>query len=205
MQGKLERKRAEIQAKRPLRRRYADCDRVCGHLPPVCAADHDQEAQPLEAAVRRERFAGNRRAGPFCLPALFRAADRVNRAIRDSGGTDFTPFYRAGRYVLEHGDTEPRRFLKYYWPLLDVAWAGLAWLPVPVACTLYYLFNCGTWMGLLAATSRWPLRHVDGAAPPTGRFGCRTAGHAACVGPSLFGRSHILMVWLMVAGIGRVP
>ena len=36
----------------------------------------------------------------------------LNRAICDSGGTDFTQFCRSGRYVLKHRDTEPHRFLK---------------------------------------------------------------------------------------------
>lgn len=127
----------------------------------------------------------------------------LNRAIRDVGGTDFMQFYRAGRHVLEHGDTTPQRFLKYYWPSLDVAWAGIAWMPVPVACILYYVFSCGTWIGLLASTGKWLLGHV---AQPARRQAVLLAG--LLVMPLVLdhlclGAFHILMVWLLVAGLGR--
>ena len=128
----------------------------------------------------------------------------VNRAIHDKG--DFTQFHRSGRHILEHGDTEPHRFLKYYWPSLDVAWAAIASLPVPVGCVLYYALNCGTWIALLAATKRWLLDGLQDLDAPIKRHAVLAAGLLVmplALDHFCLGAFHILMVWLMVAGLGR--
>ena len=57
------------------------------------------------------------------------------------GGTDFPEFYLAGRYVLEMGVRQPDSILAYYWPSLDVAWAGLAWMPWVLLSVLVFLWG----------------------------------------------------------------
>ena len=153
-------------------------------------------------------FLGWERAGQalFAVLLIIGFPIAMNRAIRDAGGTDFTQFYRSRRYVLEHGDTEPHRFLKYYLPSLDVAWAGLACLPIPIGCAVYYAFNCGTWIGLLAATKRWLLDDLDDLDAPIRRHAVLAAGLLVmplALDHFCLGAFHILMVWLMVAGLGR--
>ncbi|MGO8751315.1 MAG: glycosyltransferase family 87 protein [Thermoguttaceae bacterium] len=128
----------------------------------------------------------------------------VNRTIHDKG--DFAQFYRSGRHVLEHGDTEPHRFLKYYWPSLDVAWAAVACLPLSVGCVLYYALNCGAWIALLAATKRWLLNDLQDLDAPIKRHAVLAAGLLVmplALDHFCLGAFHILMVWLMVAGLGR--
>ncbi len=128
----------------------------------------------------------------------------IYRAVNDTGGTDFPEFYAAGRYVLEHREVWPTEFLKYYWPSLDVAWAGLAWLPLLAAAALWYVFNVATWLGLLGAIHRYLL---DGVAEPYRRHAVLSAGllmTPLVLDHLCLGAFHLLMVWLMVWGLGRI-
>jgi len=126
------------------------------------------------------------------------------RAIYSGGGTDFPEFYAAGRHVLEHGQVEPTRFLEYYWPSVDVAFAALAWLPLPVAAAVWYAIVSLAWMGLLATIARYL---VVGVPQPVPRQAALAAGLLVlplALDHLCLGAFHVLMVWLMVAGLARV-
>ena len=124
----------------------------------------------------------------------------VGRMVQDRG-SDFAEFYRAGRYVLEHRAREPHTILAYYWPSLDVAWAGLAWLPLRVAAVVWYVAGCAAWVGLLVTIRRkvlagWPDHHARQAALAAGLLMMPLALDHLCLGAF-----HILMLWLMIAGL----
>lgn len=125
------------------------------------------------------------------------------RSIRN-GGTDFYEYYLAGRHVVEHGTRQPDSILYYYWPSLDVAWAGLCWMPIGYAAAVWYAIGCLSWIGLLNAVGRYLLAELDErernrALLATGLLMMPIAILHACLGAF-----HVLMLWWMVAGIGRV-
>lgn len=124
----------------------------------------------------------------------------IGRMVQDRG-SDFAAFYRAGRYVLEHGARAPHTILAYYWPSLDVAWAGLAWLPLRVAAVVWYAAGCAAWVGLLVTIRRkvlagWPDHYARQAALAVGLLMMPLAVDHLCLGAF-----HILMLWLMIAGL----
>jgi len=128
----------------------------------------------------------------------------LNRVISARGGTDVPHFFEAGRYVLEHRDIQPKPFLKYYWPSLDVAWAGLAWMPLPVVAVVWYAMACCSWIGLLITLRRLlapyaPSPRARHAALAAGLLMLPLALDHLCIGAF-----HVLMIWLMVAGLARV-
>jgi hypothetical protein len=128
----------------------------------------------------------------------------LHRVIAEKGGTDVPQFYEAGRYVLEHRDIQPTPFLKYYWPSLDVAWAGLAWMPLPVVTAVWYAMACCSWIGLLITLHRLLAPY---APSPLARHAALAAGLLMlplALDHLCIGAFHILMIWLMVAGLARV-
>ena len=139
----------------------------------------------------------------FALALLAGFPIALYRAANNTGGTDFPEFYAAGRYVLEHRQLEPTAFLKYYWPSLDVAWAALAWMPLPVAAAVWYAIGCGAWLGLLRTTERYFLSDLE---QPLRRQAMLAAGllmTPLVLDHLCLGAFHLLMVWLMVAGLAR--
>jgi len=138
------------------------------------------------------------------LSLLIGMAISVNRAYHAQGGTDFPEFHAAGRYVLLHGARHPQTILVNYLPSVDVAWAALGWMPMPVAAAVWYLVNAATWLALLAAIHRYLLA---GLAPAYRRHTTLAAG--LLVTPLVLdgmclGAFHVAMVWLTLAGLGRV-
>jgi alpha-1,2-mannosyltransferase len=126
------------------------------------------------------------------------------RALYGAGGSDFPEFYAAGRYVLEHGEIEPTAFLRYYWPSVDVAFAGLAWMPLPMASAVWNAIGCLSWIGLLMTIHRLL---ASWAASPIPRRAALAAGLLMlplALNHLCLGAFHILMIWLMVAGLARV-
>ena len=126
------------------------------------------------------------------------------RVINDAGGTDFPEFHAAGRHVLEHGARHPESILHRYLPSVDVAWTLLGWMPRTAAAVVYYLFTVFTWLGLLRAIGHYLLPTT----PITDRrIVLAAAGLLAIVftiDHLFLGAFHILMLWLMIAGVGRV-
>jgi hypothetical protein len=121
-----------------------------------------------------------------------------------NGGSDFPEFYQAGQHVLQHGARQPLTILVYYWPSLDAAWAGMARMPLWLAACVWYVLSCLTWLGLLGATHRYLLADLE---PTARRQTTLTAGLLflpLAVNHFCLGAFHLAMVWLMVAGLGRI-
>lgn len=123
----------------------------------------------------------------------------VRRMVR--GHSDFHRFYQAGRTVLEHGQRDPDTILGYYWPSLDVAWSGLAWMPQTAAAVVWYAFSVGTWLALLWTISSrlladWPADRRRQATLAAGLLMTPLALNHFCLGAF-----HVAMLWLMVAGL----
>jgi len=125
------------------------------------------------------------------------------RRMLTNGGTDFPEFYAAGRYVLVWGERQPGTILAYYWPSLDVAWAFLAWMPVPLAAVTWFVAVSLAYVGLLAASAKylladWEPRLRRQAALAAGLLVMPLALDHLCLGAF-----HIVMLWWMVLGLGR--
>jgi hypothetical protein len=123
----------------------------------------------------------------------------VRRMTR--GHSDFDGFYQAGRSVLEHQVRQPDSILNYYWPSLDVAWAAVAWMPFHTAAVVWYVVSVATWIGLLRTIrdqllAGWPEDIRRQAALGAGLLLMPLALNHFCLGAF-----HILMLWLMVAGL----
>ena len=140
-----------------------------------------------------------------CLIAVYRASLKTR-------GTDIPQFHAAGRYVLEHREIDPTAFrgraptafLKYYWPSVAVAFAGLAWMPLPMFAVVWSAIGCWTWIGLLRAIDRLL---TPGRPAPFPRQATLAAGvlmTPLAMDHLCLGAFHILMLWFMVAGLARV-
>lgn len=127
----------------------------------------------------------------------------LNRAIQ-GGGTDFPDFYDSARYLLDHGCRHPHSEMLRYLPSADVPWVLLAILPLPVAAVVWYVVGCWSWMRLLDATSFYLL---GGRTASTRRRVPLLVGLMVmplAIDGLCLGSFHIIMVWLMVSGLGRV-
>jgi len=134
------------------------------------------------------------------LLAVFPLA--VYRAAGDFG-CDFADFVRGGQYVLDHGCRHPYTALNRYLPSLDVACIVLTVLPLGVAAAVYYLLNVGTWFALLITLRD---RMLPGDDPLLRERGAMAAGLLAlpiAADGLVIGAFHILMLWLMVAGLAH--
>jgi hypothetical protein len=123
------------------------------------------------------------------------------RAI--DNGPDLAGFCDAGRYILEHGTRDPESSLSRYWPSADVPWILFALVPISVVAVLWYCIGCATWLGLLATIRD---RILVGLTPAARRHATLAAGLLAMplvIDGLCLGSFHILMVWLMVAGLDR--
>jgi hypothetical protein len=162
-------------------------------------------AETLDAKSPSPRYSRWEGAGWILLVAALLAAFPVAiyRAVYSGGGTDFPRFYAAGRYVLEHRAIEPTRFLEYYWPSVDVAFAGLAWMPLPVATAVWYAIVSTAWMGLLATIARHLVVGVPQPGPRQAALGAGLLALPLALDHLCLGAFHILMLWWMVAGLAR--
>ena len=117
---------------------------------------------------------------------------------------DFWQFYESSRFVLDYGVRAPDSKFLHYLPSVDVAAAVVAWMPVRLAAAAWFGIMVGGWLCLLAAVRRYLLSDCE---PAQARQAVLVAGllmmplflDHLCVGAF-----HILMVWFLVAGLGRV-
>ncbi|GAB6166773.1 hypothetical protein JCM19992_27730 [Thermostilla marina] len=128
----------------------------------------------------------------------------VLRAYHDKGGTDFPEFYAAGRYVVEHHDRDPKSILYNYLPSIDVPFAVLAWLPMPVAAGVYYLVNVGFLFGLMRALYRHVLTDIEPTLRRQAALGAILSVFPLALDGMVLGAFHLAMVWLLIEGLGRV-
>lgn len=175
-----------------------------GALPPedLIGGAHDpSNAASMAGPVRRFRWESIG-WGLFVLGLAVAFPIAQYRAVYQTGGTDVPEFYEVGRYILEHGQRDPHSFLKYYLPSIDVAWSALAAMPLWLTSCVWYAFGCLTWLGLLRTV--WQIL-------PDGDRTARR--HATLVAALLMlplamdhlclGAFHLLMLWLMLAGLHR--
>jgi hypothetical protein len=128
----------------------------------------------------------------------------LNRSMNDMGGTDFPEYYKAGQHLLEYGAIQPNAMTAYYLPSVDVLWAGVALLPYPVAAVLWYVFGCYGWIALLRAINNYLLCELPEsdrrqAVIVVGLIVLPLALDQLCIGAF-----HGIMLWWMVAGLGRI-
>jgi hypothetical protein len=127
----------------------------------------------------------------------------VNRAVTQ-GVSDFRGFYQASQFTLSHGARLPNTTFAYYLPSLDVAFAAIAWLPMPIAAVLWYLLGCWSWIGLLRSVNYYPLEGFD---EPLRRMITLTGGlllTPLAIDGLCLGSFQTFMVWWLVAGLGRI-
>lgn len=143
-----------------------------------------------------------RRLFILLLLAAFPVA--FNRVLQHSNASDFPAFYGSAEFLLVNGERHCASEFMRYLPSADVPWVVLAVLPLPLATVVYYLFNCWSWRGLLDATGRYLL--TDGT--PTQRRQTMLQVGLLVLPLALdgfaVGAFHVFMVWMMVAGLGRI-
>jgi hypothetical protein len=161
---------------------------------PLAAPAHGGEMPVLERFARVL----------FIVLLLIGLPIALNRSIQNDGGVDFPHFYQSGKYVLEHGARDPASVLGRYLPSADIPFAIFAWMPLSMAAGVWYLFNCWTWFGLLGTTSRYLLPDADSATLRTAPLGAGLLLMPLAIDGFCVGAFHVLMVWLMVAGLSRV-
>lgn len=156
----------------------------------------------LLAAIGQSRWEA---AGWLLMLALLAALSPLAvRRLTFDKGSDFPDFYAAGQHVLLHGARAPDSLLYYYLPSLDVAFAGLAWLPLEAAAIVYYVVQVTAWLGLLLAISQyvlphWPTNQGRRAALAAGLTMLPLVLSQLCLGPF-----HLIMTYWLVVGLGRV-
>ena len=124
------------------------------------------------------------------------------RVVYQVGGTDFPGFYEAGRYVLEHQARHPRTLLHRFLPSVDVAWAAVAAVPLPIASVCWYGLNVLAWVGLLRQAAGL-LSHVCEHERRAAVLATAALTIVPVLDHLLLGAFHLPMLWLMVAGLGR--
>ena len=128
----------------------------------------------------------------------------LNRFINDMGGTDFPEYYAAGQYLLEHGEIQPGAMTAYYLPSVDVMWAGVALFPLPVAAVLWYVFGCAAWIAMLRAMSNYLLADLPRYARQHAEIATGLLVAPLVLDQLCIGAFHGIMLWWMVAGLGRI-
>ena len=162
---------------------------------------------PRRAPCRRP--AGGRVAGRWRAWILFVALlvglvpFGLFRTCRKDG-CDFWLFYDSAQYIWEYGARAPKSKFLHYLPSIDVAFASIAWLPMRGAAVVWCGLMTAGWLCLMANIRRYLLCDYD---PTQARQSVLTAGLVMMplfIDHLCVGAFHILMVWFMVAGLGRI-
>ena len=123
--------------------------------------------------------------------------------VVNGGCTDFTGFCEAGQYVLDHGARAPTSVMGRYWPSADVPWVLFACIPLWIGATLWYAVGCVSWFGLLRTIG---LDLLAGSEEIVRRQSTLAAGLLVAplaIDGLCLGSFHILVIWLMLAGLLR--
>ncbi len=127
----------------------------------------------------------------------------IVRAITDQG-SDYLDFVNSAAFILEHGLRHPCTALNRYLPSVDVAFMPFTILPAALGATLYYLLNVGSWFGLLSTVRRGLLSGSNADEADRGTMAAALMALVIAADGFLVGAFHVLMVWLMVAGLVQV-
>ncbi len=140
----------------------------------------------------------------ICLGGLvLLAAVPFLMRVRGGKGCDFLAFWAAGRHILENGTRLNHSLLYRYLPSMDAAWVAFGWMPLAVAAPVYFLFSGVTWLGLLGAVHRYLLPGVPESRRRLAVLLAAALTMAFALDHLMLGAFHILMLWLLVAGLGR--
>ena len=118
--------------------------------------------------------------------------------------SDFWLFHESARYIWEHGARAPHSKFIHYLPSVDVAFAALAWMSLRWTAMAWFALMTTGWLCLLAGVYRYLLCDYDAVQAR------RSILCAGLVVMPLFldhlyiGAFHVLMVWFMVSGLGRI-
>ena len=172
--------------------------------PPLQAEDGRHGSSRTSSGRRWEQVPWERWGWILFVGLFLAAVPYVLYRTTRASGSDFPLFYRSGQYLLEHGARDPNSKFAHYLPSADVVVAMLAWMPLPLAALAWYAINALSWVFLLTAIRRYLL---SGYSPTVARQAVLAAG--LLVLPLMLdhlciGAFHVVMVWLMVAGLGRV-
>ncbi len=171
---------------------------------PPCSSRRWSLLGPLRSLASRTGTSPWELVGWGLFVALLVGTTPVTLRRMTRGHSDFDDFYQAGRSVLEHHTRAADSILAYYWPSLDVAWTAVAWMPFQLAAAVWYAVSVITWIGLLRTIDHqllagWSDRDRRRATLGTGLLLMPLALNHFCLGSF-----HILMLWLMVAGLAAV-
>lgn len=120
------------------------------------------------------------------------------------GGTDFVYFYNGGLHILEHGTRHPFAPLNRYWPSADVPWVLAACLPLLVGASIWYAFNTWSFLRLLKTMESQLLVERDDTTRRRAVLASGIVLLPLVLDGLLLASFHILMVWLMLAGLLHV-
>jgi hypothetical protein len=162
--------------------------------------------RPLASPGRPTEMSLSERFGRalFILLLVVGGVIAINRTILNDGGVDFPRFYDSGAYLLAHGARDPASILGRYLPSADVPFVAFAWMPLPMAAVVWYLLNCWTWLGLIGTTGRYLLPEADGLTQRTSPLAAGLLLMPLAIDGFCVGAFHVLMVWLMIAGLIHV-
>ncbi len=124
----------------------------------------------------------------------------VMRAATDQS-SDYVDFVRTGRWIVDNGYRHPYTALNRYLPSVDVACILLTLVPVTVGATIYYLLNVGTWFGLLRTIRNELLPQDKPLLAARGTMAAALLALIIAADGFMIAAFHVLMVWLMVAGL----
>ncbi|HVU85681.1 MAG TPA: glycosyltransferase family 87 protein [Pirellulales bacterium] len=124
----------------------------------------------------------------------------VMRAVTDQG-SDVYDFVRSSRFIVVHGTRNPCTAFNRYLPSVDVAFILFTLAPLAVVATAYCLFNIGTWFALLSTVRDRLLPPRNPSVASRGTMAAALMVLVIAADGFMIGAFHVLMVWLMVAGL----
>ena len=159
--------------------------------------------RPIGRGDARSRVPLWERLGWFMMAGLLIMGLPMAYQRAIDNGPDLAGFCDAGRYILEHGTRDPSSTLSRYWPSADVPWIAFALLPISVTAVLWYGIGCAAWLGLLRTICGRMLVGLDPAARRHATLAAGLLAMPIVIDGMCLGSFHVLMVWLMIAGLDR--
>jgi hypothetical protein len=127
----------------------------------------------------------------------------ISRTTRHTS-SDFWLFYGSAQHVWELGTRMPKSKFLHYLPSMDAAFGLLTWMPMFWAAIVWSAIMVAGWLCVLAAVRRYLLCGYDGTQARQAVLAAALLMMPLFINHLCVGAFHILMVWFMVAGLGRV-